>query len=99
MRKRAMLYCQHLAGIGHLVRSAELARSLSAEGWEVLLICGGKEPPDFSFPPSVDVEQLEPIQSDSEYQTLVPSRSGIPLDAVKAARTHRLIALLHSFSP
>ncbi len=99
MLKRGMLYCQHLAGIGHLVRSTELARSMSAEGWEVLLICGGNVPPDYLFPDSIKVEQLQAIQSDPEYKVLFPSAVDVDLDQVKASRKLRLLELLESFRP
>ena len=99
MSTRAMLYCQHLAGIGHLVRTTELARSMSADGWEVLLVCGGKVPNDFLFPPSVRVELLEPIQSDPEYKTLSACVEGFSLEDVKARRMARLLLLLDAFQP
>lgn len=99
MPKRAMLYCQHLAGIGHLVRSTELARSMSADGWQVLLVCGGKVPHDFLFPPSVRVELLEAIQSDPEYKSLSVCAEGFALEDVKARRTTRLLILLDVFRP
>ncbi len=99
MPKRAMLYCQHLAGIGHLVRSTELARSMSADGWQVLLVCGGKVPQDFLFPPSVRVELLEAIQSDPEYKSLSVCAEGFALEDVKARRTTRLLILLDVFRP
>lgn len=99
MPTRAMLYCQHLAGIGHLVRSAELARSMSADGWEVLLVCGGNVPNDFPFPPSVRIELLEAIESDPEYKSLSASQADCALDDVKAGRTSRLLELLDAFCP
>ena len=66
MRARAMLYCQHLAGIGHLIRSTELARALAAERWDVLLVCGGDVPQGYLFPEGVHVERLDALESDSE---------------------------------
>ena len=99
MSTRAMLYCQHLAGIGHLVRTAELARSMSADGWEILLVCGGKVPDNFVFAPLVRVEQLEPIQSDPEYKTLSACAEGLSLEYVKEQRVAHLLLLLESFRP
>ena len=99
MQKKAIVYCQHLAGIGHLVRSTELARALSADGWEVLLICGGKLPTDFPFPPSIVVEKLKAIESDPEYKSIFPCGSESSLDEIERERTMRLLELYASFQP
>ncbi len=99
MTKRAMLYCQHLAGIGHLVRSTELARSMSADEWEVLLVCGGKVPHNSPFPATFKVEQLQPIQSDPEYRSLFACASDTDLEDLKTKRRLRLLELLESFRP
>src|SRR5260370_21461773 len=97
MQKKAIVYCQHLAGIGHLVRSTELARALSADGWEVLLICGGKLPTDFPFPPSIIVEKLKAIESDPEDKSIFPCGSESSLDEIEREPTIRLLELYASF--
>ncbi len=99
MKPRAMLYCQHLAGIGHLIRSTELARALATERWEVLLVCGGDVPQGYEFPAGVRVERLEALESDPEYKTLSTCEAGQDLDAVKVRRTVNLLALFDSFAP
>ncbi len=99
MRARAMLYCQHLAGIGHLIRSTELARALSTDGWDVLLVVGGDVPRDFMFPPAVKVEQLEALQTDPEYKTLSTCGDEHSLNETKVRRTVRLLALFDAFAP
>jgi predicted glycosyltransferase len=50
--KKIMLYSQHLAGIGHLVRSTEIVRSL-AQQFEVYFIHGGQAVPGFQLPAGV----------------------------------------------
>ncbi len=99
MLKRAMLYCQHLAGIGHLVRSTELARSMSAEGWDVLLVCGGRVPQNYEFPATFSVEQLPAIHSDPEYKSLFVSAADVDLEDIKKERRLRLLEMLESFQP
>lgn len=99
MRARVMLYCQHLAGIGHLIRSTELARALAAERWEVLLVCGGEVPEAYSFPAGVRVERLEAIESDPEYKALAACDAGQDLDALKVRRTVRLLGHFDAFAP
>ena len=37
----ALIYVQHLLGIGHLVRAGALARGLEAAGIRVVLVSGG----------------------------------------------------------
>jgi predicted glycosyltransferase len=99
MRARLMLYCQHLAGIGHLIRSTELARALAAERWEVLLVCGGEVPDGYAFPDGVRVERLEALESDPEYKTLAACENGQDVDTVKIRRTLRLLSLYDGFAP
>ena len=99
MRARVMLYCQHLAGIGHLIRSTELGRALAAERWEVLLVCGGDVPDGYRFPDGVRVERLEALKSDPEYKTLAACETGQDVDAVKMRRTVRLLGLFDAFAP
>ena len=99
MRARAMLYCQHLAGIGHLIRSAELARALAAECWDVVLVCGGDVPQGFLLPKGVRVERLEALESDPEYKRLTTCEPGQDVDAVKVRRTVHLLSLFDAFAP
>jgi predicted glycosyltransferase len=99
MRARVMLYCQHLAGIGHLIRSTELGRALAAERWEVLLVCGGDVPAGYRFPDGVRVERLEALESDPEYKALSACETGQDVDTVKMRRTVRLLGLFDAFTP
>lgn len=50
--KKIMFYSQHLAGIGHLVRSTEIVRSL-AQQFEVYFVHGGQAVPGFQLPRGV----------------------------------------------
>lgn len=39
--KKLMFYCQHILGMGHLIRSMEIVRGL-VEDFEICFINGGK---------------------------------------------------------
>jgi predicted glycosyltransferase len=54
---RLLLHCQHLLGIGHLVRSLELARALS-KAFDVTVLSGGRRPSGLAWPEGVDVLPL-----------------------------------------
>ncbi len=55
--KKIMFYSQHLAGIGHLVRSTEIVRSLTQQ-FEVYFIHGGQDVPGFQLPDRVNEIRL-----------------------------------------
>ncbi len=48
-----MFYCQYLTGMGHLVRSTEIVRSL-AEKFQVYFINGGPIVEGFEIPKNVE---------------------------------------------
>jgi predicted glycosyltransferase len=64
-REPLLFYCQHSLGMGHLVRSLALAGSL-AERFRVVLLNGGKLPPQLAVPRGVEVVNLPPLGLDSE---------------------------------
>ena len=59
--KSVMFYCQHSLGMGHLVRSTELVRALSAD-FHVTFVTGGKLPDSMPFPAGVEVISLPALQ-------------------------------------
>jgi predicted glycosyltransferase len=63
-RPRLLFYCQHSVGLGHLVRSFALCRSL-AERFEVVLLCGGALPDAIEVPPGVRLVSLPPLGVDA----------------------------------
>src|SRR5260370_37916881 len=66
---RIMFYCQHVLGIGHLVRSAEIVRELARDS-RVLLVTGGEIPDGFRFPENIDTLQLIPLKTSPDFSTL-----------------------------
>lgn len=93
---RVMLYCQYLSGMGHLVRSTQIASAL-ARRFEVTFLNGGPPIPGFPMPDGVAVRQLPPLWlEDGAFR--VPDGAGAVAD-VKAARTAALIAAFDAERP
>lgn len=66
MEKNILLYCQHLLGMGHYVRSMALAAGLSDH--KVYFINGGVAIPGIALPENVVMVQLPPIASDGNFK-------------------------------
>jgi len=98
-RRRVMLYVQHLLGIGHLQRSAIVARACAAAGLEVMLVSGGSPVPDLPLG-GARLVQLPPcVAADPSFKLLMDA-DGRPVDdAWKARRRERLLELWRGFNP
>jgi predicted glycosyltransferase/Ser/Thr protein kinase RdoA (MazF antagonist) len=55
-----LLHCQHSAGLGHLTRSLALAGAL-ARRFRVVVLSGGRIPPQVTTPAGVELVQLPPL--------------------------------------
>ena len=91
--KRVMFYCQHVLGMGHLIRSAEIVRTM-ARDFSVLFVTGGEIPEGFRFPPNVDVLQLIPLRCSPDFSDLQLCDLSWDLEETKAIRRE---VLLHTF--
>ncbi|MEZ5355226.1 MAG: glycosyltransferase [Bryobacteraceae bacterium] len=94
--KRVLFYCQHVLGMGHLVRSLELVRAL--RGFDVTFLNGGAPVEGFPIPEGVRVVNLPAMASDCEFRD-VHAISGAGIEAVKELRSNRLLAELERFEP
>ncbi|MGD1899280.1 MAG: glycosyltransferase family protein [Phormidesmis sp.] len=94
--KKIMIYCQHLAGMGHLVRCREIMRSLAAD-FEVCFVSGGQSVPEFHLPAKVEVVYLPALWQKGDQ--LVPLEPGCSLDAVKTKRQQLLLETFERFQP
>lgn len=65
-RPRLLFYCQHSVGLGHLVRSMNLAEGLAQE-FDVTLLNGGPWPTDLPQPTAIDIVHLPPLGLDADY--------------------------------
>ena len=97
MKKRVLMYCQHVLGMGHLVRSLEIVRALT--DWDVTFLNGGDLCPGMEFPPQTEVINLPPIKSESDFKTILASEKGQDLEAVKRIRASRIQAEFARIQP
>ena len=97
--KRVFFYVQHLLGIGHLRRAATLARTLAAEGFDVLLVSGGAPVGGLDLA-GVRFHQLPPVRAIDDKLKVLGHLDGTPVDeAFRRRRTDGLLALLRTEAP
>lgn len=92
-----LLYCQHSVGIGHLVRSFNLARGLS-ERFRVVLLNGGPLPGDQAVPSGIEVVQLPPVAMDDRHELFSLDRNH-SLPQAQALRRARILACFEDTRP
>jgi predicted glycosyltransferase len=88
MNKKVMFYCQHVLGMGHFIRSAEIVRGLA--GFDVCFLNGGEIIPGFELPAAVEAINLPPIKADAEFRDIHTIDDGVRLDEIKAIRKRRI---------
>ena len=97
---RVLFYCQHVLGIGHFVRSAEIVRQLSRDS-KVLFISGGEKPDGFRFPEHENIEilQLPPLKTSPDFANLQVCESSRSLKETNNLRRAKLLQALAEFEP
>ncbi|MEB3355901.1 MAG: glycosyltransferase [Synechococcales bacterium] len=96
--RRLMFYCQHILGIGHLIRSMEIVKGLMKD-FEVCFINGGEVVADFPIPAGLEVVNLPPLKTDAGFRTLEVPVGFQSVEAVMAFRCDRLLGLCDRFRP
>jgi predicted glycosyltransferase len=96
---KALIYVQHLLGIGHLARVSHIAWALSEAKIDVAVVSGGL--PVAGFPKAgVKLIQLPPMRSrDTAFSELVDADDRPLSDAFKALRRERLLSAFEEFRP
>lgn len=96
---QALIYVQHLLGIGHLARVSRIAAALAKAGIDVTAISGGS--PVAGFPAAgVRLVQLPPIRArDMSFSELVDADGQVLGDEFKVVRRDRLIAEFDALQP
>ncbi|MEM9907685.1 MAG: glycosyltransferase [Cyanobacteria bacterium P01_D01_bin.44] len=94
--KKIMIYCQHLAGMGHLVRSAEIIRSL-VKDFSVCFVNGGQPVPQFELPTGAEIIYLPALWQDGT--KLKPVDESKSIDEVKLERKQKLLETFEQFEP
>jgi predicted glycosyltransferase len=96
--KRLLFYCQHILGIGHLIRSMEIVKGLIPD-FHVCFINGGEAIAEFPIPPGVEMVQLPPLKTDNEFSELQLPEGFDHLDDVFATRTQQMLSVVQRFQP
>ncbi|MBW4655253.1 MAG: hypothetical protein KME20_19775 [Kaiparowitsia implicata GSE-PSE-MK54-09C] len=94
--KKIMFYSQHLAGIGHLVRSTEIVRCL-AQQFEVYFVHGGQAVPGFQLPTGVSEVRLPGLYMEGPVLKVVDDSQA--LEKVQEQRQALLLAAFESIRP
>ncbi len=92
---KIMHYCQHVLGVGHYIRSMEIAAAFRSH--QVLFVEGGEPLPNFTPPGHVQRVFLPPIMMDADFSRIQSLTTDI--ESVKAERRHLLAESFHEFSP
>lgn len=85
MKPKLLFYCQHSVGIGHLMRSLLLARSLS-EQFQITFLNGGPLPPGIKTPADIERIDLPPLGM-KEGHTLISRGKTTDVEAAKRQRS------------
>ena len=95
----ALFHVQHLLGIGHLTRTAILARGLADDGFDVTVVSGGVPVPGVDFGRARLCQLPAARVADRRFRQLV-DEGGDPVDdAWKDRRRDRLLALYEEVGP
>jgi predicted glycosyltransferase len=98
-RPPVLFHCQHLLGLGHVHRSARLARALVEAGEEVLLVTGGLPVPGLDAG-GAEIVPLPPlVAEDDAVRTVVRPDGTPPTEAYLQERADRLLALVDTRQP
>ncbi|MBE9004668.1 glycosyl transferase [Fortiea sp. LEGE XX443] len=94
--KKIMFYCQYLSGMGHLVRSTEIVRSL-VKHFQVYFINGGPAIAGFEMPPQVELIRLPALWLENGEFTVGDSCQSV--ETVKESRKNLLISEFDRIKP
>jgi predicted glycosyltransferase len=99
MKRRVLFYVQHLLGIGHLRRTATVARALDAAGLDVTVVSGGSPIPELDIG-AARLCQLPPVRAvDLFFKVLVDENDQQIDDAWRARRAEALMQAWQEIRP
>ncbi len=84
VRPSALIYVQHLLGVGHLARISRIAAALVARGVHVIMVRGGTPVTGFDVPGS-EMIQLDPVHADPGALNQLVGDDGLPFDKSRQA--------------
>ena len=92
-----LFYCQHVLGMGHLVRSLALARAL-ARRFRVIFLNGGAVPRGLPRPPGIEFVDLPPLGFDDTGR-LVSRDSRRSVERAQRERRETILRTFHRVQP
>lgn len=95
---RLMFYCQHILGIGHLIRSMEIVKGLMPH-FQICFINGGEVIESFPWPAGLEVINLPPIKTDSEFRSLQIPDEFDSVEALFEVRKQQLLQVFDRIRP
>ena len=98
-RKKVLVYCQYLLGIGHVKRCSLIVQAMSAHGFQVHVALGGAPVEHISFA-DAQLYYLTPVRAaDENFSALVHIDGRAFSEQDKNKRCAELLALAHSIDP
>lgn len=91
-----VIYCQYVWGMGHLMRSLELARAMV--GHDVTLVAGGQKVM-LDLPDHVDLVRLATLYMDEHFTTLISGDPAQTVEQVQHARRETLYEMFRAKRP
>ena len=96
---RALIWVQHLLGIGHLRRAVSIARALANDNIDVMLVSGGMPLKGLNLG-KAKFKQLPPLQAtDATFSAMIDIAGREPDSAFFAARRNQLLSLYREHRP
>lgn len=92
---KIMHYCQHVLGVGHYIRSMEIAAAFHSH--QVLFVEGGEPLPDFTPPDHIQRMFLPPIMMDANFSSI--RSAAVDIEAAKTERRQLLAKAFREFAP
>ena len=96
--QKVMFYCQHILGMGHLIRSVEIVKGLIPD-FQICFINGGQVIPEFEFPPEIEIINIPAVKTDSEFNELRPVDDSLTMAELETIRTKMLLDICDRFEP
>jgi predicted glycosyltransferase len=95
---KLMFYCQHILGMGHLIRSIEIVKGLIPD-FQICFINGGQVIEEFEFPEGIEVINIPAVKTDTEFQELQPVDDNLSLTELEIIRREILVNICDRFDP
>lgn len=95
---KLMFYCQHILGMGHLIRSVEIVKGLIPD-FQICFINDGQVIEEFVFPSDIEFINIPAVKTDSEFKEIKPVDDNLTLAEVEEIRKETLLQVCARFQP